>query len=279
MRVGQWEAHRGVVEVCRLPRNRGVALLAGLRETPCGVVRIRGALEIFQMAGSAGRAGQVVVVVDMAIEAYAGRIGVCIREREAGACMVEFGVQPRVRPVATFARRGETGGHMVRVGCCLKVVRVARVALGGEPLKLSRGCAFVARFAVNSRVRTDQRKTILMVAYRLHSNSPTLNRVARFAIRTELSAVKVRMAVCTFLTHAREHQFDVALRARHFFMHPAEGVARLVVLKFRDAADRLPTQRCMAVFARNVKRRAVRIARNLFLPSTLRPLSMSLERA
>ncbi len=195
MRIGQWEADGVVVESCRLPGNGSVASLASLREAPCDVVRIRGALEIFQVAGSAGRAGQVVVVVDMTIEAYAGRIGVRIREREADACMVEFCVQPGVCPVAIFARRGETGGHMVRVGCRLKVVRVARVALGREPLKLSRGCAFVARFAVNSRVRTDQRKTILMVAYRLHSNSPTPNRVTRFAIRTELPTVNVGMAV------------------------------------------------------------------------------------
>ena len=195
VRVGQREANGVVVESCRLPSNGSVARLAGLRETPCNVVRIRSALEIFQMAGSACRAGQVVVVVDMAIEAYTGRIGVPIREREADACMVEFCVQPRVCSVAIFARRGETGGHMVRVGCRLKVVRVARVALGREALKLSRGCAFVTRFAVNSRVCTDQRKTILMVAYRLHSNSPTLNRVTRFAIRTELPTVNVGMAV------------------------------------------------------------------------------------
>ena len=90
VRIGQWEADGVVVESCRLPGNGSVASLASLREAPCDVVRIRGALEIFQVAGSAGRAGQVVVVVDMTIEAYAGRIGVRIREREADACMVEF---------------------------------------------------------------------------------------------------------------------------------------------------------------------------------------------
>jgi len=213
----------------------------------------------------------------VAIEAHAGRVGVCIRKREADACMVEFCVQPGVRPVTTFARRGETGGHMVRVGCRLKVARVARVALSGEPLKLSRGCAFVARFAVNSRVRTDQRKTILMVAYRLHSNSPTLYRVTRFAIRTELPTVNVGMAVCTFLAHIRKHQFYVALRARHFFMHPAQRVARLVVVKFRDAANRLPAQRGMAVFAGSVKGGPVRITRNLLLRRSTRPLRMKLQ--
>ena len=109
--------------------------------------------------------------------------------------MVEFCVEPGVRPMATFAGRGEAGGHMVRVGCGLKVVRVARVTLGREPLKLSCGCAFVARFAVNGRVRTDQREAILVVAYRLYSDTPTFNRVTRFAIGAELRAVNVGMAV------------------------------------------------------------------------------------
>ena len=45
--IGEWEAHFGVVKACRLPRNRGVALLAGLREPSSNVARIRGALEIF----------------------------------------------------------------------------------------------------------------------------------------------------------------------------------------------------------------------------------------
>jgi hypothetical protein len=135
----------------------------------------------------------------------------------------------------------------------------------------------VARFAVNSRVRTEQRKAILMVAYRLHGNGPALNRVTRFAIRTELPTVNVGMAVCTSLAHIRKHQFYVALRARHVFMHPAERVARLVVVKFRDAADGLPAQRGMAVFARNVKGGPVRITRNLLLRRSTRPLRMKLQ--
>lgn len=60
-------------------------------------------------------------------------------------------------------------------------------------------------------------------------------------------------------------------------MHAAQGVARLVVVKFGNAADGLPTQRCVTVLARNVEW-AVRIAGNRLLCRTLRPLSVSLER-
>jgi hypothetical protein len=229
------------------------------------VVRIRSALEIFQMTGSAGRAGQVVVVVDMTIEAYPRRIGVGIRERESDVCVVEFGVQPCICPMASVARRREPPGDMVRTCRRFKVVRVARIALGREPLKLSGGCAFVARFAVYSRVRADQRKAILMIAYRLHSDAPTLNGVTRFAIGAELPAVDIGMAVCAFLAHVRKHQFDVALRARHFFMHAPKRIARRIMLKFRDTADRFPTQRGVAIFARNIESSAVGIPRNWLL--------------
>jgi hypothetical protein len=60
-------------------------------------------------------------------------------------------------------------------------------------------------------------------------------------------------------------------------MHAAERVARLVVLKFRDAADGLPTEGGMAVFARNSQRGPVRITSNLLLRSRTRPLRVKLK--
>jgi len=48
--IREREAHFRVVKVSRLPRNRVVTLLAGLREPSSNVVRIRSALEVFQMA-------------------------------------------------------------------------------------------------------------------------------------------------------------------------------------------------------------------------------------
>ena len=53
------------------PRRGGMALLAGLREVRLHVTRIRGAVEIRQVAANARRvrAGQVVVVVHVALHA------------------------------------------------------------------------------------------------------------------------------------------------------------------------------------------------------------------
>src|ERR1700756_4584925 len=101
-----------------------------------------------------------------------------------------------------------------------------------------------------------------MIAYRLYRNRPTLNCVARFAIGAELPAVKIGMAVRALLAHVGKYQFDMALRARHFFVHAPQRVARRVVFKFRNATDGLPTQRGMAVFAGNTKRGAVGIPSN-----------------
>jgi len=85
MRIGQREAHRRVIERRRLPGDGGVALLTGLREASCDVIRIAGSLEILQVTGDTGRGCQVEVVVGMAVLANPRRVGMRIRKREAGA--------------------------------------------------------------------------------------------------------------------------------------------------------------------------------------------------
>ena len=105
VRVGQREANRVVVERCWLPSAGVVALLAGLREISSYVIWILGPLVIRQMAAYACCGGQVVVVIDVAVQADPRRIGVRIRQREAGAGVIEFGVQPGVRAMALFAIR------------------------------------------------------------------------------------------------------------------------------------------------------------------------------
>ena len=73
MGAGQCEVHQRVIERGRLPRDRRVALGAVLWEIGGDVVGIRCALEILQVAGNAGRTGQVVIVVDVAVGALPRR--------------------------------------------------------------------------------------------------------------------------------------------------------------------------------------------------------------
>ena len=73
---------RGMVEVRIGPRGGVVALLAGLRHVGLHVVGLRGALEILHVAVHADRvrAGQVVIVVDVAIRARSRHVRAGKRE-------------------------------------------------------------------------------------------------------------------------------------------------------------------------------------------------------
>lgn len=74
MRPRQREAGGGVVERPVAPVGGGVALVAGLREAGRNVIRIRGALEILQVALYACAAGQVVRIVHVATGTGDGRM-------------------------------------------------------------------------------------------------------------------------------------------------------------------------------------------------------------
>jgi len=80
------------------------------------------------MAGDAGRAGQVVVVVDVAIRALPRRHGVCAGQWEVHQRVIEGGRLPGVRGVALLASRGKGARHVIRIRGALKVFLMARNA-------------------------------------------------------------------------------------------------------------------------------------------------------
>ena len=81
-----------------------MAGLASLREAASHVVRIRRVLEIRQVARDAGRGGQVVVVVDVAIRALPRRHRVRAGQREVHHGVIE-GRRATRRPWCGTARR------------------------------------------------------------------------------------------------------------------------------------------------------------------------------
>ena len=167
--------------------------------------------------------------------------------------------------MAGFARSGKSRGDMVWIRGCLEVTGVARITLRREPLELSCSRAFMAGFAIHSGMRAHQWKTVFMPADGLNCNVPAFDGMARIAIRTELPAMNVGMAIRALLADIGEHQFDVALRALHLLVHALQRIVRLVVVKLWNTADGFPTERRVAVFARNVQSRAVRISSDRFL--------------
>jgi len=68
----------------------------------------------------------------------------------------------------------------------------------------------------------------------------------------------------------------MTLNTLDFLVQPAEGIAGLIVVKFGDGADGLPTGGSVTIFARKVER-AVRILRNWKLRRTSRALRQGLE--
>ena len=109
VRAGQREPGRRVIKACRLPGSGVVARLASLRESAAHMVRIGRALEILQVTRHAGRAGQVVVVVDMAIDALSWRDSVRTRQNESGGGVVELAIGPRHGVMTLLTCRREPG--------------------------------------------------------------------------------------------------------------------------------------------------------------------------
>jgi hypothetical protein len=109
MRAGQGEVHQRVIEGCGSPGERRVTLRAIRREVRGDVVGIGSSLKIFEVAGNAVGAVQVVIIVDVAIDALPGRDSVASRERESGGVVIKLGVQPIVSRVAGLTSGGELG--------------------------------------------------------------------------------------------------------------------------------------------------------------------------
>jgi hypothetical protein len=125
------------------------------------------------------------------------------------------------------------------------------IALSGKAKEDSGGGLFVALLALKCSVRTEERKTILVILHLLVGDVPTPDRVALLAIGTILATMDVGVAIRTILGYIGENRFHVALGALNFFMHPGERIFCLVVIEFRDRSNGSPTGGGVAIFTRD----------------------------
>ena len=183
------------------------------------MIGIRRALEIFQVAANAGRRGDVVVVVDVAVDTLPRWHGVPARQRKPHRSVIKLCIEPVVRAVAAFAGGGKAGGHVVWVGRLLEIRSVAGVARRGHGLELTVGRALVAGVAIYGRVRSRQWKSIVMLLDLLNRNLPAPYRMALLAIRPQLPLMNVRVAVLASLPHIGEHRLHVTLDATYGLVH------------------------------------------------------------
>lgn len=127
---------------------------------------------------------------------------------------------------------------------------MARGTGGVEALILADGGALVALLAGHGSVHAEKRKAVLVILELLRRNLPAKNAVALRTVRSHFPAVDVRVTVLAVFPDIGEHRFDVALRALHFFVHPAKRILRLVVIELRDWANRAPSRGRVAILTR-----------------------------
>ena len=249
VQAGQGEAGGGVIKFAVGPLHYVMALLTRCGES--GVRhRSRGTGEIFLVTGEARRAGQVVIVVDVAIDALAGRIRVPSSQQEPGRAVIKLGIQPVVCSVTALACGRELGSNVVRIGSPRKVGLVTGVARRGHYLELAVGAALVAGITVDRCVSTGQRETIIVLLHIFNSNAPSADGVALLAIRAKLTLVNIGVTVLATLTDVGENHLHVTLNTSDAGVQTTQRIARLVVVELRNGSDRPPAIRRVAILAR-----------------------------
>jgi hypothetical protein len=88
-------------------------------------------------------------------------------------------------------------------------------------VKLSHRPNPVARITVNRGVRADKRKAVLMLIDGMNRDLPSIDPVARIALRPVFPSMEVGMAILAIAPYVGKHQVDVAFLASHARMHAA----------------------------------------------------------
>src|SRR5450631_101352 len=127
MRTRQRPSSLRVIELAIRPEGRVMALFAGGREAGMRHRSLR-VVVVGLVARDAGRDGDVVVVVDMAIGASPRRNHMGIGQRPSGLRVIELAIRPEGRVMALFAGRRKAGmrHRSLRVVVISLVTRDAR---------------------------------------------------------------------------------------------------------------------------------------------------------
>ena len=200
-----------MIELAVCPLHRIVTLFARGRETSVWN-RGGGVQVVVLVTGIASHAGEIVVVVDVAICTLPWRHRVAASKQESGRAVVKLGVQPVVCRVAGIASDSKFGGDVIRIRASRIVRLVAGVTSRGHRLELARSHSLVAGVAINGSVRSSQREAIVVILDIFVSDLPASHRVTLLAVRTQLALVNIGVAILAALTNIREYRFHVALR-------------------------------------------------------------------
>lgn len=245
-------SHRIVVELSIQPGGRGVTLRTGLREPQADVIGILGIVEVCLVTTDAIRRRPLEATADMARKA----IQRCMGSGQWKSCqlpVIEAGAQPRVKAaVALLARGRESARLMIGSGRAHESSGVANDAISGQSFELPCRRTRVTGITLQNRVCPEKRKTILVFANRTQRYHPPIHGVALFALGAHLPSMDIGVTIGALVSYIREHQVHVTLRAANVLMHSPQWIPRLIVIKLRNVANRLPARKGVAVLARDV---------------------------
>lgn len=91
-------------------------------------------------------------------------------------------------------------------------------------------------------MRAYERKPVLVFLHLRYRNVPSQDGVAFRAVRAHLSLVHIVVAVLALFSNIGENRLYMALNALYLFVHSAKRISRLVVIKFRNRPNRLPSR-------------------------------------
>ena len=111
----------------------------------------------------------------------------------------------------------------------------------------------MASLAVYGGVSTSQGEAIVVLFHVFDRDLPSPYRVTLLAIRAQLPLVNIGVAVLAALADIGKDRFDVALRTSHRRVHPAQWIARLIVIELWNRPDGFPGVGGMTVLTRNIE--------------------------
>src|SRR5579872_1978503 len=98
----------------------------------------------------------------------------------------------------------------------------------------------MARVAVHGSMRASQWESVVVLLHLLDRDLPSANGVALFAVRAQLTPMDIGVAILASLADIAEYRLDVTLRATDRRVHTPKRISCLVVIEFRNGADRFP---------------------------------------
>jgi len=128
----------------------------------------------------------------------------------------------------------------------------------------------VTLVAIDHRVGTHQRKAVIVLLYISNRNLPAADSVALLAICSQLALVNVSMAILAVFSNVGENRPGMAFGTCNRPVQAAQRILRLIVIEFRNRANRPPRIGCVAILARNgeIAMRTVRSSSSLCADNT-----------